>query len=85
MDIDKKLDILEEEVRKLSQRVQELETELHRERTKLNPWDPIGPRPVFPEFTPLKACSKCGLEFNGPMGYCCPRPDCPTGLGPIMC
>ena len=26
-------------------------------------------------------CPRCGLDFNGPMGYVCPVADCPTGLG----
>lgn len=30
-------------------------------------------------------CSRCGLELARVMGYCCPVPDCPTGLGPVMC
>lgn len=30
-------------------------------------------------------CHKCGLELKQAMAYCCPRNDCPTGLGPITC
>ena len=30
-------------------------------------------------------CSKCGLVMDGPMGYCCPHRDCPTGMGPVWC
>jgi hypothetical protein len=30
-------------------------------------------------------CPKCGLKLGQVMGYCCPQPDCPTGLGPTMC
>lgn len=24
------------------------------------------------------ACKVCGIKFDGPMGYVCPHPDCPT-------
>ena len=30
-------------------------------------------------------CPKCGLKFEGTMGYVCNRIDCPTGLGPAIC
>jgi len=30
-------------------------------------------------------CSKCGLECKGTMGYCCPQPICPMGMGSPMC
>ena len=26
------------------------------------------------------ACQVCGLGSNGPMGYVCPRPDCPSAV-----
>ena len=44
--------------------------------TPINPYDPI---------VELGSCSKCGIKLSGVMGYCCPRPDCATGLGPVMC
>lgn len=94
MDLAKKLEQLEAEVQLLRNRISELEAQLHRERTKWIPYGPI-PNPVVPETPiwpapgiqplPTSKCSKCGLEFNGPMGYCCPRSDCPTGLGSITC
>lgn len=30
---------------------------------------------------PANRCSKCGIKLEPVMGYCCPMPDCPTGLG----
>ncbi len=30
-------------------------------------------------------CSKCGLDLNGTLAYCCSNIDCPTGLGPVRC
>lgn len=30
---------------------------------------------------PSNRCPQCGIEFTGSMGYVCPVPDCPTGLG----
>ena len=44
------------------------------------------PAPTWP-VTPIKqstpsACPKCGLRLDqGPLGYCCPISQCPTGLG----
>ena len=32
-----------------------------------------------------KICPECGLEMAGTMGYVCPRHNCPTGMGPILC
>ncbi len=86
MDLSKRLSELEAEMLELQARVSRLEALIK----------PLQPNPVVfpqtpdwlsPSIQPLPAskCSKCGLEFSGPMGYCCPRTDCPTGLGPIMC
>lgn len=51
---------------------------------------PIGPdefpRPGdFPTDAPIGKCNTCGIELFQVMGYACPRSDCPTGMGPIMC
>lgn len=45
-----------------------------------------APLPPTPNtwFDP-KTCPKCGLKLEGVMGYCCPQPYCPTGMGPVMC
>lgn len=41
--------------------------------------------PFPPYFGPSNVCGKCGLKLDGMMSYCCPQPDCPCGMGPIMC
>lgn len=48
---------------------------------------PSIPTPWINEWTPIdyKHCPKCGIQLDKVMGYCCPQPNCPTGLGPIMC
>jgi len=38
----------------------------------------------LPTWFENKKCPKCGLELQPVMGYCCPRVDCPTGLGPVL-
>jgi hypothetical protein len=39
----------------------------------------------WPHQPPENKCSKCGLKLEGVMGYCCPNPGCPTGLGSPTC
>ena len=29
----------------------------------------------------IAICGECGLEIYRSMGYCCPKQNCPTGLG----
>lgn len=51
------------------------------------PWPSTLP-PMFPIKTEgiLSQCPTCGLKLDqGPMGYCCPHPGCPTGLGGTWC
>lgn len=57
--------------------------------------EPIQFPPNFPPLTdfpflntkPTDECPKCHMKFTDPMGrpiimgYVCPQPDCPTGLG----
>ena len=46
------------------------------------------PRPTWvpPDpSTDWNTCSKCGLKMQGAMGYVCPQPQCPTGLGGAWC
>lgn len=31
-----------------------------------------------------RKCGACGMQLDTVMGYRCPRPDCPTGLGPTI-
>lgn len=40
---------------------------------------------INPDLWGTKNCSKCGIKLDTVMGYCCPRLDCPTGLGPTIC
>lgn len=41
--------------------------------------------PVMPVAKPRINCGKCGIELTDVMGYCCPRNDCPCGLGGFSC
>ena len=45
-------------------------------------------KPDWPRKDPFEPkdwnCPTCGLKLNQVMGYCCPHPKCPTGLGPVM-
>ena len=56
-----------------------------------NPYPPLPPviapwiPPYQPHTTTWNQCAKCGLKLEGVMSYCCPNPQCPTGLGPVTC
>lgn len=68
-------ELILKELREIKERLSKLE------RSTL-PFGPIHP------VNPLQRntqCSKCGIKLEGLMGYCCPRGDCPTGMGPVMC
>lgn len=44
---------------------------------KINRIQPIVPTsPVAPSLSPT-VCAKCGLKWDGAMGYVCASPDCP--------
>jgi hypothetical protein len=53
--------------------------------------DPNYVAPVFPflsdpnTFKMPSGCVKCGIKFDGVMGYVCSLPGCPTGLGGPQC
>ena len=68
----------------LEREVAELKRQLQQEKEKSisSPFTP--PRDPFSPL-PKSKCKKCGIELNTIMGYCCPHPDCPTGLGPTIC
>lgn len=38
------------------------------------------PYPI-PHVMPIRKCSKCGIDLQPVMGYYCPQPVCPVGLG----
>jgi hypothetical protein len=40
---------------------------------------------VWTKPQPVNACPKCGLRIEGVIGYVCPQPMCPTGLGGVWC
>ncbi|QGH74806.1 hypothetical protein MAL1_00059 [Bacteriophage DSS3_MAL1] len=50
----------------------------------LPPYIPVGPHNPPSEFPP-RQCGKCGITLSTVMGYACPDPKCPTGLGPSTC
>ena len=68
-DIEEKLDALEKKVSNLEERVRNAE--------RFVPGQLYWPKP--------NSCHKCGLKFEGTMGYVCNQIDCPTGLGPAIC
>lgn len=51
---------------------------------EIPPYVPVGPHNPPREFPP-RQCSACGITLSGVMGYSCPDPKCPTGLGPSTC
>ena len=69
---DEKLAMLEAEMDTLRHRVATLEAELEQARRLTAPYQPTW---VVPN-----ACSVCGLKFDGPMGYACTNPRCPSGV-----
>lgn len=44
--------------------------------SKLDRLAPVQNPPMLYE----SACKTCGIKFDGPMGYSCPRSDCPSGI-----
>lgn len=69
----------------LEKRIIELEQEIERLKLEKNfpTPNPIPlPMPTYPpqELFPKPFCHVCGLKFDGPMGYSCPRLDCPSGV-----
>lgn len=52
------------------------------------PWYPQPYDPIYPDdYTGVSksVCPKCGLTLEPVMGYVCPQPGCPTGLGGTYC
>lgn len=50
---------------------------------------PKVPMPFMPTTPPAEkwemptTCAKCGMRIDGALGYVCPTPGCPCGLGGI--
>lgn len=66
--------VLANEVKRLKRELQRLSPKKDDQR--------IFPQtiPVTPHSIPWNSCSVCGMKFEGPMGYVCPRSDCPTAV-----
>jgi len=47
------------------------------EPNPIPPYVPYTPKDIDPYIGVMK-CSKCGMEFRGPVGYVCPDNNCPT-------
>lgn len=75
-----KLAMLEGEMDNLRMRVAQLEAELAEERRKSAPYQPITTPPYQPTWVIPNSCAVCGLKFDGPMGYVCTNPRCPSGV-----
>lgn len=54
------------------------------EKQYIPPMEPIMPNPIFP-MEQKNTCPTCGIELSEVMMYCCPRIDCPCGMGPVVC
>lgn len=80
-----KLERLLIEVDNLKKRIDVLE----RAQRVTQPYQPFGiplPHPnTQPYQWPVDICARCGIKLDKVMSYCCPHPNCPTGLGPVMC
>ncbi len=48
------------------------------------PDDIYDPNRYDPNRT-VAVCGQCGMELKGVMGYVCPQPRCPTGMGGAWC
>lgn len=44
------------------------------------PWPPTTYPSPDPSYMQPSSCRVCGMKFDGPMGYVCSRPDCPSGV-----
>ena len=78
--MDERMAMLEGELDNLRARVAELEGELEEARRLAAPYQPITTPPYQPTWVVPNACSVCGLKFDGPMGYACTNPRCPSGV-----
>lgn len=74
-----KLERLLIDIELLKKRIDAIE---HSQRVT-QPYGPTTPHQPFQ--WPTNQCTRCGLQLDKVMGYVCPQPNCPTGLGPVMC
>ena len=77
---DEKLAMLEAEMDTLRHRVAHLEAELEQARRLTAPYQPITTPPYQPTWIVPNSCAVCGIKFDGPMGYACTNPRCPSGV-----
>ncbi len=94
IDIQSEFKRLEVKFDELLRRIKRIEERLDEQQSPSTPlaWPPYNIPPIQPDPFPsqptpwnTKNCSLCGLELKGVMGYVCPQPGCPTGLGGPMC
>lgn len=75
---DEKNAMMQGEIDNLNQKVAFLEQKLkdlqENRNIPRNPWDVVGPG----LYDQKKQCQKCGLRLDGPIGYVCTQPECPT-------
>lgn len=75
-----KLEDLEKRIKELEEIIFEFKKDRHYIPTP--PWNvPLHPSPSIYE----SKCGACGITLGRSMGYCCPRLDCPCGMGPVIC
>lgn len=80
--LEKRLDAIEALIKEMAERIKKIENNL--------PDVPSIPdMPVSPTFNPavpwMRSCKQCGIKLDQTMGYVCPQPNCPTGLGGVWC
>ena len=78
--IEERMKALEFEVIELRKRTEELEEELGLHQRLSAPYQPITTPLRQPTWIVPNTCSVCGLKFDGPMGYVCGNPRCPSGV-----
>lgn len=61
----------------LKKRVEQLEKQMAKLNLFKDPW--INPDEIFPK-SEENCCNVCGLKFEGPLGYVCNNPKCPSRI-----
>lgn len=72
--------VLKDEIQRLSDIRDELEGRKKDKTVYTFPNYPVTPNyPIYPgEWKQQNNCPVCGIDWSGPMGYCCNNADCPT-------